>query len=47
MHVSDDFIARKTCPNYEFPVVFGQVRVQDRKTSGRARVRAVYGAGAG
>jgi len=27
MHTSHDFIATKTCPSYEFLVVFGQLRV--------------------
>jgi len=31
MHISHDFIATKSCPSYEFLVVFGQVRVWDRK----------------
>ena len=35
MHISHDFIATKTCPSYEFLVVFGQVRVWDRKSAGR------------
>jgi len=34
MHISHDFIATKTCPSYEFLVVFGQVRVWDRKSPG-------------
>jgi len=41
MHFSHDFIATKTCPSYEFLVVFGQVRVSDRKSAGRARVGMV------
>jgi len=36
MHISHDFIATKTCSSYEFLVVFGQVRVWDRKTAGRS-----------
>jgi len=32
MHISHDFIATKTCPSYEFLVVYGQVRVWDRKS---------------
>jgi len=47
MHISHDFTATKICPSYEFFVVFGQVRVWDRKSAGRARVRVVCGAGAG
>jgi len=35
MHISHDFIATKTCPSYEFLVVFAQVRVWDRKSVGR------------
>jgi len=35
MHISHDFIATKTCPSLEFLVVFGQVRVWDRKSPGR------------
>jgi len=38
MHISHDFIATKTCPSYEFLVVFGQVRVWDQKSAGRERV---------
>jgi len=34
---SHDFIATKTCPSYEFLVVFGQVCVWDRKSAGRGR----------
>jgi len=33
MHMSHDFIA-KSCPSYEFFVVFGQVRVWERKSAG-------------
>jgi len=47
MHTSHDFIATKTCPSCEFLVVFGQVRVWDRKSAGRARVGMVCGAGTG
>ena len=47
MHISHDFIATKTCPSYEFLVAFGQVRVWDRKSAGRARIGMVCGAGAG
>jgi len=43
MHISHDFIATKTCPSYEFLVVFGQVRVWDRKSAGRVRVGSVRG----
>ena len=43
MRISHDFIATKTCPSYEFLVVFGQVRVWDRKSAGRARVGMVCG----
>ena len=43
MHISHDFIATKTCPSYEFLVVFGQVRVWDRKSAGQVRVRSVRG----
>jgi len=46
MHVSHDFTAIKTCPSYEFLVVFGQVRVWDQKSAGRVRVGMVCGAGA-
>jgi len=35
MHISHDFIATKACPSYKFLVVFGQVRVWDRKSAGR------------
>jgi len=45
MHISHDFIATKTCPSYECLVVFGQVRVWDRKSEGWTRVRMVCGAG--
>jgi len=52
MHISHDFIATKTCPSYECLVVFGQVRVWDRKSAGwggrglgwsagRVRIRSV------
>jgi len=41
MHISHDFIATKTCPSYAFLVVFGQVRVWDRKSAGRERANAV------
>jgi len=34
MHISYDCIATKTCPSYEFLVVFGQVQVWDRKSAG-------------
>jgi len=48
MHISHDFIATKTCPSYEFLVVFGQVRVWDRKSAGRGGCELeVCGAGAG
>jgi len=47
MHISHDVIATKICPSYEFLAVFGQVRVWDRKSAGRARVVMVCGAGAG
>jgi len=45
MHISHDFIATKICPELEFLVVFGQVRVWDRKSAGW--VGMVCGAGAG
>jgi len=35
MHISHDFIARKSCPSNGFLVVFGHVRVWDRKSAGR------------
>jgi len=35
VHISHDFIATKTCPSYEFFVVFGQVRVWDQKSWAR------------
>jgi len=35
MHIYHDFIATKTCPSYEFLVVFGQVWVWDRKSARR------------
>jgi len=47
MHISHDFIATKTCPSYEFLVVFGQVRVWDRKSVGQAQVGIACGVGAG
>jgi len=47
MHISHDFIATKTCHSYEFLVLFGQVRVWDRKSAGRGRVEMACGAGAG
>jgi len=47
MHISHDFIVTETCPSCEFLVVFGQVRVWDRKSAGRAQVGMVCGAGAG
>jgi len=47
MHISHDFVATKTGPSYTFLVVFGQVRVWDRKSEGRALVGMVCGAGAG
>jgi len=31
MHISHNFVATKTCPSYEFLVVFGQVRIWDWK----------------
>ena len=46
MYISHDFIATKTYPSCEFLVVFGQVRVWDRKSAGRERVGVVCGAGA-
>jgi len=36
-------LLRRTCPSYEFLVVFGQVWVWDRKSAGRARVEMVCG----
>jgi len=39
MHISHDFIATKTCPSDEFLVVFGQVRVWDRKSAVGLEVR--------
>jgi len=45
MRISHDFIATKSCPSYDFLVVFGQVRVWDRKSAGRAGM--VCGVGAG
>jgi len=47
MHISHDFIATKTFPANEFLVIFGLVRVWDRKIAGRARAGIVCGAGAG
>ena len=47
MHTSHDYVATKTCPSYEFLVVFGQLRIWERKSAGRARVGMVCGAGAG
>jgi len=47
MHISHDFIATKTCPSYEFLVVFRQVQVWDRRSAGQVRVGMVCGAGAG
>jgi len=41
----NDFIATKSCPSYEFLVVFGQVRVCDRKSAGRVQIGLVCGAG--
>ena len=46
MHTSHDYVATKTCPSYEFLVVFGQLRIWERKSAGRARVGMVCGAGA-
>jgi len=45
MHISHDLIATKTCPSYEFLVglVFGQVRVWDRKSAGLSQVGMVCG----
>ena len=40
-------LQQKLNPSYEFLVVFGQVRIWDRKSAGRARVGMVCGAGAG
>jgi len=37
------FYCNKTYPSYEFLVVFGQVRVWDRKSAGRVRVGMVCG----
>jgi len=45
MHISHDFIATKTCPSYEFVVVFGQVRVWNRKSTGCDGLRGGTGAG--
>jgi len=39
-------LQKKTYASYEFLVVFGEVRVWDRKSAGRARVGMVCGAGA-
>jgi len=36
--ISNDFIAKKTCPSNDFLVVFGQVRMRDRKRAERTRV---------
>jgi len=47
MYSSHDFIATKTCPSFEFLVVFGQVLVWDRKIAWWARVGMVCRAGAG
>jgi len=35
MHTSHDFVATKTCPSYEFLVIFGQLRVWDWKSAVR------------
>jgi len=45
MHISHNFIATRT--SYKFLVVFGQVRVWDRKSAGRVQVGMVCGTGAG
>jgi len=48
MHISNDFIATKTCPSYEFfLVVFGQVWVWDWKSAGRGRRGLGWSAGWG
>ena len=47
MDTSHDFIATKTCPSCAFFVVFGQLRVQDRKSAVRVRVGMVCWAGVG
>ena len=47
MHISHDFIATKTCPSYEFLVIFRQVWVWDWKSAGREQVGMVCGVGAG
>jgi len=39
-------LQQKLNPSYEFLEVFGQVRIWDRKSAGRARVGMVCGAGA-
>ena len=39
MHTSHDFIATKTCPNYEFLAVIAQVRFETEKV--RVRVGMV------
>jgi len=43
MHISHDFIATKTCLSYKFLVVFGEVRVSDRKSAKWGRVGMVAG----
>jgi len=45
MHICYDCIATKTCPSYEFLVVFGQARVWDRKSAGRGGRRLEWSAG--
>jgi len=35
MHISHNFIGTKTCPSYEFLVVFGQVRFGTEKSAGQ------------
>jgi len=47
MHICHDFIATKTCRSYAFSVIFGQMRVWDRKSAGWARVGMFCGTGAG
>jgi len=45
MHTFHDFIATKSCPCCTFVVVYGQLRVYDRKSAGRMRVGLFCGAG--
>jgi len=45
MIISHDFIPTKSCPSYEFLLVFGHVWVWDRKSAKRGRHRLGWSVG--